>query len=45
MWQKVGIVRNEQTLKAAVADLEAIAARPLNTAAGHVSAKLQHKLS
>jgi L-aspartate oxidase len=31
MWDKVGIVRNEQTLKEAIAGLEAIAARPLNT--------------
>ena len=31
MWNKVGITRNEQTLKEAIADLETIAARPLNT--------------
>ena len=31
MWHKVGITRNEHVLKEAIADLEAIAARPLNT--------------
>ncbi|HKP14123.1 MAG TPA: L-aspartate oxidase, partial [Blastocatellia bacterium] len=31
MWNKVGITRDEATLKEAVADLSAIAARPLNT--------------
>jgi len=31
LWHKVGIIRTEQTLKEASAELEAIAARPLNT--------------
>ncbi|MFL6216362.1 MAG: L-aspartate oxidase [Blastocatellia bacterium] len=31
MWHKVGITRNESVLSEAIADLEAIAARPLNT--------------
>jgi L-aspartate oxidase len=31
MWHKVGITRNEEVLNEAIADLEAIAARPLNT--------------
>ena len=31
LWHKVGIIRTEQRLKEAIADLEAIAARPLNT--------------
>ena len=31
MWHKVGITRNEEVLSEAIADLEAIAARPLNT--------------
>src|SRR2546423_3654550 len=31
MWNRVGIVRNEETLTTAIAELEAIAARQLNT--------------
>jgi L-aspartate oxidase len=31
LWHKVGIVRDEPTLKEAITELEAIAARPLNT--------------
>ncbi|HJQ24995.1 MAG TPA: L-aspartate oxidase [Blastocatellia bacterium] len=31
MWERVGIVRNQETLTAAIAELKAIAARPLNT--------------
>jgi L-aspartate oxidase len=31
MWQLVGIVRSEESLRAALADLDTIASRPLNT--------------